>query len=272
MLFDSITTFSASAISLRIRGITTARSPVRVLTQNDRAAPADRYRPESVVQSPPARSSLTATVCSAVSQSQGSPFAEHIPCPNCVTLNAVQCISGIAEINPATTLVFPIFLVCPPTTIIAITHHTIHRNIPAIHHKLTSKSYRNQRRFNLAKSRRYSFKGRAGLPQNTSPGPRIFFPLKTPAPPPRITPAPTVACSPIPTCPPKIASSSTTLDPEIPVCAAMITFFPIRQLCPICTRLSIFVPRPIRVSPSAPRSIVVFAPISTSSSTHKRPC
>src|ERR1700679_988117 len=115
ILFDSITTFSASAISLRTRGIASAKSPVRVLTQNDRTAPAARYRPESVVASPPTRSSLTATVCSAVSQSQGSPLPEHIPCPNCVTLNAVQCISGIAAINPATTLVFPIFLVCPPT-------------------------------------------------------------------------------------------------------------------------------------------------------------
>src|SRR6185437_6164967 len=73
-----------------------------------------------------------------------------------------------------------------------------------------------------ARSRRYSFKGRAGRPQNTCPGPCIFFPLNTPAPPPRITPAPTVACSPIPTCPPRIAPSCTTLDPDIPVCAAMM--------------------------------------------------
>ena len=36
--------------------------------------------------------------------------------------------------------------------------------------------------------------------------------------------------------------------------------------CAICTRLSIFVPAPIRVSPTAGRSIVEFAPISTSSS------
>src|SRR5271170_1867719 len=142
MLFDSITTFSARSISLRILGIASDKSPARVLTQNDRNAPAARYRPESIVLSPPTLSSLTVTVCSAVSQSQGSPFAEHIPCPNCVTLKAVQCISGIAAISPATTLVFPIFLVCPPTTTIAITHHTIHHNAPAIHHKLTSKSHR----------------------------------------------------------------------------------------------------------------------------------
>ena len=36
--------------------------------------------------------------------------------------------------------------------------------------------------------------------------------------------------------------------------------------CAICTRLSIFAPAPIRVSPTAGRSMVVFAPISTSSS------
>ncbi len=42
-----------------------------------------------------------------------------------------------------------------------------------------------------------------------------------------------------------IAPSSTTLEPEIPVWAAMTTFFPITQLWPICTRLSIFVPAPI---------------------------
>src|ERR1700722_18280885 len=150
-------------------------------------------------------------------------------------------------------------------------HHNGHVYHPK-HHNLTIKILRRYPRRSLARSRKYSFKGRAGRPQNTSPAPRIFFPLNTPAPPPRITPAPTVACSPIPTCPPRIAPSSTTLDPEIPVCAAIITFFPIKQLCPMCTRLSIFVPHPMRVSPCAPRSIVVLAPISTSSSTKSRPC
>src|ERR1700721_2132619 len=188
MLFDSITAFSANASSLRIRGIASDRSPCRVLTQNDPPAP----------------------VFSAVSQSHGPPLAEHIPCPNCVILNAVQCISGIAAINPATTLVFPIFLVCPPTTTIAI--------LATKNHQLASilPNRKNYRCFRRARSRKYSFKGRAGLPQNTSPAPRIFFPLSTPPPPPRITPAPTVACSPIPTCPPRIAPSSTPLDPEIP--------------------------------------------------------
>ena len=125
MLFDSITEFSARSSSFRIRGIASARSPVRVLTQNDRTAPAARYRAESVPDFP-SRSSLTATVCSAVSQSHGSPLAEHIPWPNCVILNAVHRISGIAAISPATTLVFPMFLVCPPTTTIAIFYTTRH--------------------------------------------------------------------------------------------------------------------------------------------------
>ena len=56
--------------------------------------------------------------------------------------------------------------------------------------------------------------------------------------------------------------------PAMPACATMMQRSPIVQLCPICTRLSILVPRPIRVSPSVPRSTVEFAPISTSSSIH----
>ena len=44
------------------------------------------------------------------------------------------------------------------------------------------------------------------------------------------------------------------------------TFLPSTTPCAICTRLSIFVPALMRVSPTAGRSIVVLAPISTSSS------
>ena len=47
---------------------------------------------------------------------------------------------------------------------------------------------------------------------------------------------------------------------------------PIATPCATCTRLSIFVPAPIRVSPIAGRSIVEFAPISTSSSITTSPC
>src|SRR5213075_1777193 len=46
---------------------------------------------------------------------------------------------------------------------------------------------------------------------------------------------------------------------------------PMLTLWAIWTRLSIFVPRPIEVGPSAPRSIVVLAPISTSSRTTTKP-
>src|SRR6266576_2255998 len=46
---------------------------------------------------------------------------------------------------------------------------------------------------------------------------------------------------------------------------------PSTTLCPICTRLSIIVPGPITVSCPEPRSIVVLAPISTSSPITTRP-
>ena len=69
-----------------------------------------------------------------------------------------------------------------------------------------------------------------------------------------------------PLCPAIITSSSMTVLPAIPTCAASSTRRPIATPCAMCTRLSIFVPARIRVSPIAGRSIVEFAPISTSSS------
>ena len=54
--------------------------------------------------------------------------------------------------------------------------------------------------------------------------------------------------------------------PEIPACAAIAVPLPITTLCPTWMRLSSFVPRQIRVTPSVALSMVVFAPISTSSS------
>src|SRR5207245_1546918 len=60
-------------------------------------------------------------------------------------------------------------------------------------------------------------------------------------------------------------------DPAIPTWATMIECSPISTLWPICTRLSILVPRRMIVCPSVARSIVVFAPISTSSSTSTEP-
>ena len=57
----------------------------------------------------------------------------------------------------------------------------------------------------------------------------------------------------------------------MPTWATMMVFAPTTELWPICTRLSIFVPRPITVSPRVARSIAMLAPISTSSSTTTRP-
>lgn len=72
MLFDSITAFSLSASSLRTRGMAAFSSPAGVRTQNARAAPAPRKRPESVEGVAPV-SSVTAIGCVGSEQSQGSP-------------------------------------------------------------------------------------------------------------------------------------------------------------------------------------------------------
>ncbi len=53
--------------------------------------------------------------------------------------------------------------------------------------------------------------------------------------------------------------------PEMPTQPAMTVCSPMRQLCPTCTWLSILTPSSMTVSPIAPRSMVVLAPISTSS-------
>src|SRR6266699_3064546 len=116
-------------------------------------------------------------------------------------------------------------------------------------------------RANAARLFRYSRSGLAGVPQNAMPLPRRIFFGKTPLCPPSMTPSWMRACSPTPTCPPMITLSSTVMLPENPACAAMITFSPIWQLWPLWTRLSILVPRPMRVVSRAPRSMVVFAPI-----------
>ena len=57
----------------------------------------------------------------------------------------------------------------------------------------------------------------------------------------------------------------------MPGCATMRQFSPMRQLCPMWTRLSIFVPLPITVAPRVARSTPTCAPISTSSSTTTPP-
>src|SRR5215469_14064007 len=57
----------------------------------------------------------------------------------------------------------------------------------------------------------------------------------------------------------------------MPTCAHSVLSSPMLQLCPICTRLSIFVPDPIVVEPVTARSIAEHAPISTRSPTTTLP-
>ena len=89
--------------------------------------------------------------------------------------------------------------------------------------------------------------------------------------------APISARSPIrrcpvkPACPPTRTKSPITVEPEIPTCATMTQHRPSTTLWPICTRLSRREPAPITVSCDDPRSIVVLAPTSTSSSRMTRP-
>ena len=61
------------------------------------------------------------------------------------------------------------------------------------------------------------------------------------------------------------------VEPAIPTWATMIESGPTSTLWAICTRLSIFAPRPMRVTPRVARSTQLFAPISTSSSTTTTP-
>src|SRR5881628_1824203 len=74
-------------------------------------------------------------------------------------------------------------------------------------------------------------------------------------------PRPIVTWSASPAWPARKTSSSTWVLPAIPAWPAMRQRAPMRQLCPICTRLSILVPGPTTVSSTLPRSIVVLAPI-----------
>ena len=74
-----------------------------------------------------------------------------------------------------------------------------------------------------------------------------------------------------PTCPPSTTKSPSSQLPEMPTWPTITQCRPMRRIVPDLTRLSILVPSPITVSPSAPRSMVVQAPISTSSWMMTRP-
>ena len=93
----------------------------------------------------------------------------------------------------------------------------------------------------------------------------------TPACAPTSAPSPIRRCPAMAACPPTRTKSSSTVEPEIPTCATMTQHRPSKTLWPICTRLSRREPAPITVSRDDPRSIVVLAPTSTSSSRMTRP-
>src|SRR5216683_6828570 len=110
--------------------------------------------------------------------------------------------------------------------------------------------------------------GRLGMPLHTSPAGTS---LGTPDLAVRMAPAPIVTWSATPTCPASMARLPTRDEPAMPTWETRITSSPTSQLCPICTRLSILVPRRTIVSPRVARSIAVLAPISTSSSMRRPP-
>src|SRR5207244_12885458 len=114
-LLDSTIPFSPCARIFFTIPAARGRSPARDRNQNDRSAPAARYRPVSVPFG--SYSSLTAN-SSPVSASQphAFPSCAQTPWPYCVILTAVHLRSRSLRINPATTLVFPRLRECPPTT------------------------------------------------------------------------------------------------------------------------------------------------------------
>src|SRR5207247_1994088 len=105
-------------------------------------------------------------------------------------------------------------------------------------------------RYRAPWARRNSRWLRAGYPDTVAPG--GMSPITPPC---TVTraPRPMVTWSASPACPARNTSSSTCVLPAMPACPAIKQRAPIRQLCPICTRLSIFVPAPMTVSSTLPR-------------------
>src|SRR5579883_910887 len=91
--------------------------PCRTRSHNERCAPAARNRLVSLGPSA-FFSSVKANGCSVGAQSHRFPSREQTPWPYCVILTAVQGRKEKCRINPAATEIFPIFRVCPPTTMI----------------------------------------------------------------------------------------------------------------------------------------------------------
>ena len=103
----------------------------------------------------------------------------------------------------------------------------------------------------------------AGSPDTNRPA---SIELLMPVWPVAFTPSPMVRWLPTPTWPARITSSPIVVLPAMPTCEASSVLSPMLTPWAICTRLSILAPARIRVSPTAGRSMVVLAPISTSSS------
>ena len=82
-----------------------------------------------------------------------------------------------------------------------------------------------------------------------------------------IAPSPIVRWPATPTWPARVTRLPTRVLPAIPTWPASTVSWPITTEWPTCTRLSILVPRPMRVSLMEARSMAARAPISTSSST-----
>ena len=80
---------------------------------------------------------------------------------------------------------------------------------------------------------------------------------------PMVTLSPMCRCPAMPTCPANVQLSPTVVEPEMPTCETMKPLRPICTLCPICARLSILVPSPMRVTSSTARSMAALAPTST---------
>ena len=120
----------------------------------------------------------------------------------------------------------------------------------------------------VAICRKNSLFGCAGLPSTLAPG---AISEMTPACAPISAHWPIRRCPAMAACPPTRTKSSSTVEPEIPTCATMTQHRPRITLWPIWTRLSRRQPAPITVSCDDHRSIVEFAPTSTSSSRMTRP-
>src|SRR5579883_1747223 len=131
------------------------------------------------------------------------------------------------------------------------------RRLRSSTHRRSSGSLRS-----AAWARQCSMRGRAGRPQTTAPGGTS-----------RVTPlsamitasSPIVRWSAIPDMPPMRTRCPIRTLPATKTAAAMATSSPTWTLWRMWTKLSSFVPRPIRVAPSVARSTVELAPISTSS-------